>query len=102
MSFNSIVESLNLWSVWAARIAWPLFWQSSILISGMLFLDVFLRRKIRPSVRHWLWLVVLVKLLLPPSFAFPTGLAWWLRPRDAAPVRQPAAQYVVTYGPSHA
>src|ERR1041385_4720475 len=77
LSFNSVIERLNLWGDYSVRVAWPLFWQSTILIGGMFFLDYFLRRKLRPSVRQALWLVVLIKLILPPNFAFPTGIGWW-------------------------
>jgi len=100
MTFTAVIERLNLWGEHFARICWPLFWQSSILIAGMFLLDLLFRRKLRPSVRHALWLVVLIKLLLPPSLAFPTGLGWWLRTREAAPARQQVASYVVTYGPA--
>jgi beta-lactamase regulating signal transducer with metallopeptidase domain len=101
MMFDSVIERLNLWGDHLARIAWPLFWQSSLLIVGMFLVDLFLRRRLRPSVRHALWLVVLVKLLLPPSFALPSGIGWWLRPREAAPAKPPTASYVVTYGSFH-
>jgi beta-lactamase regulating signal transducer with metallopeptidase domain len=98
MMFDGVIERLNLWGDQIAHIAWPLFWQSSILIAGMFILDFFLRRRLRPSVRHALWLVVVVKLLLPPSFAMPSGIGWWLRPREVAPAKPPVASYVVTYG----
>jgi beta-lactamase regulating signal transducer with metallopeptidase domain len=76
---NALIESLNLWGSHAIRFAWPILWQSSLLISVIFALDFSLRRKIRPVVRYALWLVVLVKLLLPPSLAFPTGVGWWVR-----------------------
>jgi beta-lactamase regulating signal transducer with metallopeptidase domain/type II secretory pathway component GspD/PulD (secretin) len=101
MMFDAVIETLNLWGAYCARIAWPLFWQSSLLIAGMFLLDLLLRRRLRASVRHALWLVVLVKLLLPPSFALPSGIGWWLRPRQAAPAKPPVASYVVTYGSFH-
>src|SRR5215471_9802225 len=101
MMFDAVVETLNVWSDHFSRIVWPLFWQSSILIAGMFVLDIFLRRRLRPSVRHALWLVVLIKLVLPPSFALPSGLGWWLRPREVAPAKKPVASYVVTYGAFH-
>jgi len=52
MMFDSVIERLNLWGDHLARIAWPLFCQSSLLIAGMFLLDLFLRRRLRPSVRH--------------------------------------------------
>ena len=64
---------------------------------GLLFaLEWALRRKVRAAVRYALWLMVLAKLLLPPSLALPTGVGWWLRP--AVPkARQ--SYIVVSYGP---
>jgi beta-lactamase regulating signal transducer with metallopeptidase domain len=31
-----------------------------------------------------LWLLIVVRLVLPPGFAFPTGWGWWLRPQQVA------------------
>jgi len=45
-------------------------------------------------------MVLLVKLMLPPSLAFPTGLAWWLRPSGPQPNVQPPAIALVTDAPS--
>jgi beta-lactamase regulating signal transducer with metallopeptidase domain/lipopolysaccharide export system protein LptA len=102
MMVDSVIEKLNLWGGEFVRIALPVFWQSSLLIAGMFVLDLFLRRSLRASVRHALWLVVLIKLLLPPSLALPSGIAWWLRPREVAPAKPPVTSYIVTYGPTHA
>jgi beta-lactamase regulating signal transducer with metallopeptidase domain len=102
MIFDGVIERLNLWGDQVARIAWPLFWQSNLLIAAMFILDLVLRRRVRPAVRHALWLVVLVKLLIPPSFAIPTGIGWWLRPREIGLAQKEAATYVVTYGPARA
>jgi len=52
--------------------------QSSVLILILLILDRLLRRRVRAVVRYWIWMLVLVKLLLPPSLSSPTSLAWWL------------------------
>ena len=62
-----------------------MFWQSSLLIGLLWAIDLVLRRRLRAAVRYALWLMVLVKLVLPPSLAFPTGLGWWLR---AAPTSE--------------
>ena len=81
----------------AIHFAWPMFWQSSLLIAVLFALDFALRRKVRTSVRYALWLVVLVKLVLPPTLALPTGLAWWLRPSAVQPLPQEPRQFVVSY-----
>jgi beta-lactamase regulating signal transducer with metallopeptidase domain len=95
---NFVIETLNVWADHALRLAWPMLWQSSLLIGFLFALDLLLRRKARPAVRYALWLVVLVKLLLPPSLAFPTSPGWWLRPVKAAPARPRPTSVVVTYG----
>ena len=94
---NSIVERVNPLGFQFLHFAWPMLWQSSLLIGLVFAADLLLARKLRASVRHALWLVVLVKLLLPPSLALPTGAAWWLFP--AKPVAQAPApkSYLVTY-----
>jgi type II secretory pathway component GspD/PulD (secretin)/beta-lactamase regulating signal transducer with metallopeptidase domain len=95
---NLLIETLNVWADHAHRFAWPMLWQSSLLIVLLFALDLLTRRRLRPAVRYALWLVVLVKLLLPPSLAFPTGPGWWLRPAKAAPARpRPTTPVVVTY-----
>ncbi len=77
-----------------------MLWQSSLLIILALALDLAFRRKVRPGVRYAFWLIVALKLLLPPSLAFPTSLAWWLRHGAVARNLPPASQFIVTYGPA--
>lgn len=96
---NLLVESLNHWGERFLSLAWPLLWQSSLLIAVLLGLDFALRRRVRAAVRYALWLVVLVKLVLPPSLALPTGLGWWLQPRHGPPAK-PQPTFIVTYGSS--
>jgi beta-lactamase regulating signal transducer with metallopeptidase domain len=52
--------------------------QSSVLIVLLAVLDFVLRRRVKAVVRYWIWLLVLAKLLLPPSFSSPTGVAYWV------------------------
>jgi type II secretory pathway component GspD/PulD (secretin)/beta-lactamase regulating signal transducer with metallopeptidase domain len=94
---NALVEALNLWADRAFGFAWPMLWQSSVLIALLFALDFLLKRKARPAVRYALWLVVLVKLLLPPSLALPTSIGWWLRPVKVAPSMSRPVEVVVTY-----
>jgi len=75
-----------------------MFWQSSLLISVLLAVDLVLRRRVRASARYVLWLVVLVKLCLPPTLALPTSPAWWMHGVPPPPmVKPPVMHYVVTY-----
>src|SRR5438105_13908673 len=71
---EAMSETLNQWGEYAVRFVWPMLWQSSLLIAVLFALNFALRRRVRTAVRYALWLVVLIKLLVPPSLAFPTGL----------------------------
>ncbi len=97
---NAIIEFLNLWGERAIGFAWPMLWQSSLLIAVVFAFDLVFRQRVRASIRYALWLVALLKLLLPPSLAIPTGLAWWVRPSApaTAPIKleQPTT-FLVTY-----
>jgi beta-lactamase regulating signal transducer with metallopeptidase domain len=95
---NSLIDTLNVWGEHAFRFAWPMLWQSSLLIALVLALDLLMRRRVRPAVRYALWLLVGIKLLLPPSLALPTSVGWWLRPATAAPARPQPRQGSVSYG----
>ncbi len=102
MTFSLMTEAGNRWGEQFIHFAWSLLWQSSLLITAMFLLDLVVRRKIRASVRYAFWLVVIMKLLLPPSLAFPTGVGWWLRQRERASMKPQVSAYVVTYGASRA
>ena len=94
---NPPIETLNRFGENALLFVWPMLWQSSVLIAVLFAIDFALRRRVRAAVRYALWLVLLVKLLLPPSLALPTSAAWWLFP-SAASRKLPTARFVVSYG----
>jgi beta-lactamase regulating signal transducer with metallopeptidase domain len=97
---NSLIETLNQWSAGLPGLAWQMFWQSSLLMAAVFTLDLALRRKVRAAVRYALWLVVLLKLVIPPTLAAPTSVAWWVRsPQPTQPITQ-AKHYVVSYSNS--
>jgi ankyrin repeat protein/beta-lactamase regulating signal transducer with metallopeptidase domain len=84
-----MIEQLNsiagAWWSWM----WPMFWQVSVLIALIGAADFALRKHIWPQVRYALWLLVLVKLILPPTFSLSTGVVSYLRPlAEQAVVRQ--------------
>jgi len=97
---NALIEFLNRWAEHFPAFAWAMFWQSSLLIGVLFCLDLVLRRRIRASVRYALWLVVLVKLVLPPTLASPTNPHWWIRESARPTSKMPAVAYTVTYGDS--
>ncbi len=93
---NFQIETLNQWGGGFMDFAWPMLWQSSLLIALIFALDLVLARKIRAAVRYGLWLVVLLKLILPPTLAVPTSAGWWLFRKP--PIVTPVAKFTVTYG----
>jgi len=62
------------WMTWAAASAL----QSSPLIVVVLGLARVLRGRVNPVWIHGLWMLVLVKLVLPPTVTSPTSLGYWL------------------------
>lgn len=98
---TATMEQIRYWSPWLlSHWLWPMLWQSSVLAGALLLLDFALRRKLRPAVRYALWLVLLVKLILPPSLALPSSLAWWLRPTTAPLPKTHPTTVTVHYGPA--
>jgi len=64
-----------------------MLFQSALLVALLLAVDFLLGRRLRSAMRYALWLLVLVKLLLPPSLLLPTGAGFWLGRWWAEPVR---------------
>ena len=93
---NPLIEILNRFGDHALHFAWPMFWQSSALIAILFATEFVLRRHVRAAVRYAFWLVLLVKLLLPPTLALPTGIAWWLLPA-ANPASPHTTKFVISY-----
>ena len=54
-----------------------IFVQSSILITLLLIIDFLLRKRVRAVFRYCVWMLVFVKLVLPPSLCLPTGIGYW-------------------------
>jgi beta-lactamase regulating signal transducer with metallopeptidase domain len=94
---NSFIEILNQWGGNFLSFAWPMLWQSSLLITALFVFDLLLRRKLRTSIRYALWLIVLVKLCVPPTLALPTSPVWWLHKTPPSVVAKPSRHYMITY-----
>ncbi len=69
------------------------FVQSAILVVVLLIADLFMRKRVRAVFRYCVWLLVLVKLILPPTLALPTGIGYWLG--DRLPAAIPASDHGV-------
>jgi len=77
-----------------------MFWQSTLLIGVLCLMEVALRGRLRPAVRYSLWLLVLLKLTLPPSLALRTGVSWWIRPSASTPSPTHATTVAVHFNDS--
>ncbi|NIM08524.1 MAG: hypothetical protein GTO53_05070, partial [Planctomycetales bacterium] len=77
-TLNSAVVLLDQWGRLFCNCAGRMLVQSSILVGLFLLADSFLRARVCARFRYGLWLLVLVKLVLPPSLALPTGITYWL------------------------
>jgi beta-lactamase regulating signal transducer with metallopeptidase domain len=75
---STLIQTLNAVADGWSALALGLLIQSSLVIVILLLLDRALRRHVRAAVRYGLLLLVLVKLMLPPGLALPTGLAYWV------------------------
>ncbi len=94
---NTLVETLNAGGSSFVQFAWPMLLQSAVVVAVLLSLNWALHRHVRAVVRYALLLLMLVKLVLPPSFALPTGAGNWLS-LDHTPLAQVPAE--VPAGPS--
>jgi len=69
-----MIDALNhageLWWGWMG----PMLWQVSLLVVVITIVDLLTRRWLWPQVRHALWLLVLLKLVIPPTWAMPGAI----------------------------
>jgi len=74
---NAIVQTINTSGRAFAGFAAPMLIQSGLLILILLAVDAVLRKRVRAVFRYWIWMLVLVKLVLPPSLWSPVSLGTW-------------------------
>ncbi|MBP7053095.1 MAG: M56 family metallopeptidase [Phycisphaerae bacterium] len=77
-AIDSAIVLLNSWGRASCDFVGSMFLQSSILVGLLLIADLCLRARVSARFRYAMWLLVLVKLVLPPSLALPTGVNYWL------------------------
>lgn len=63
---------VSAWWSWVTAISWQL-----AIFVVLTMLATFLLRNARPGIRHTLWLLVLLKVLLPTSLSAPWSLSTW-------------------------
>jgi len=62
--------------------------QSTVLIIALLVLDLLIRKRVRAVFRYFIWMLVLVKLVLPTTLSSPTGLGYWFSDEVSAIVNE--------------
>ncbi len=75
---NALVEQINSSGRGFVEFALPMLIQSSVLIAILLAADFVLRKKVRAVFRYWLWMLVLIKLVLPVSLSSPVSIGRFL------------------------
>lgn len=80
-----LMDASQRWAAWMLDV--------SILLVPVVFALAawtWIRPRTSPRLLYGLWLLALLRLVLPPEFSFPTGWGWWVRPpqsRDAVAER---------------
>ncbi len=74
---TAILEQINSTGKIFVEFALPMLVQSSVLILILLLTDFALRKKVRAVFRYGIWLLVLLKLLLPTSLSAPLSLGYF-------------------------
>jgi beta-lactamase regulating signal transducer with metallopeptidase domain/ketosteroid isomerase-like protein/DNA gyrase inhibitor GyrI len=69
-------EIAHQWWQWMG----PMLWQASLLIVVISVLDMLLRKWAWPQVRYALWLLVLIKLVVPPTWSLRTSIVSQVQP----------------------
>ena len=77
-AINNILIGLNNLGRVFCDYAASVFVQSALLVILLLVVDLLLRKRVRAVFRYCLWMLVLVKLVLPPMLSLPTGIGYWV------------------------
>ncbi len=75
---NQNILLINQFSSTFITYMWNMLLQSSILIGVIFLIDLVLCRTTRAIVRYFVWLLVLVKLILPVHITSPISIGHWL------------------------
>jgi beta-lactamase regulating signal transducer with metallopeptidase domain len=75
---NNLITALNGLGGGFCDYAGQMFVQAGVLIVVLLVIDFLIRKRVRATFRYWMWMLVFVKLVLPPTLSLPTGIGYWL------------------------
>ncbi|MBN2131958.1 MAG: M56 family metallopeptidase [Sedimentisphaerales bacterium] len=94
-AIESCMAGLNEMGRGFCNYAGAMLVQSGLLVVLLLIVDVVIRKRVRATVRYWLWILVFAKLLLPPTLSLPTGIGSW--GPEAVSMQIPALERVSTH-----
>ena len=72
-----LIHIINETGAGYCRFALAMLIQSAILILLLYLIDRLIRKHVRAVFRYCIWMLVFVKLMLPPALALPTGIGYW-------------------------
>ncbi|MHC5183499.1 MAG: M56 family metallopeptidase [Planctomycetota bacterium] len=72
-TLNSMADNWWTWQI-------AMLWQTAVLIGIIWIVDVCIRKWAWPQVRYALWMLVLVKLLIPPTWTSPASITSHIPP----------------------
>ncbi len=75
---ETVIISLNEISDKLLSFMGSMLLQSSIIIIVIAAIDLILKSKVKAVIRYGLWMLILLKLVIPPDFALPTGIGYWM------------------------
>ena len=103
---DTIVEHINSAGRIFVEFALPMLIQSSVLIAILLLVDLLLRKKVKAVFRYWIWMLVLLKLILPTSLSSPLSLGYLFGDKltyqdlaQTSPILEPAVPAPVDISP---
>ena len=89
-SFSSFVLWFNDAGTSSTAVAVSMSVQLAVLVGLLSGVDWLIRHRARAALRHGLWMLVVIKLLLPVDLLSPTAIAYWAAPWLVTPaVRVP-------------
>lgn len=74
---NVLLEQVNSIGKAFVEFAVPMLVQSGVLIVILLLIDLALRKKVKAVFRYCIWMLILLKLILPTSLSSPLSLGYW-------------------------
>lgn len=73
-----VLDEITRWAPQFVSYAWAMLIQSSLVILLLLLADLLLLHRVRSAIRYAVWMLALIKLVLPPTLTAPTSPAYWL------------------------